>query len=110
MQDILALVVMEDPNPAPKQPRAQLWTAVWGQGVPLLLLSGGPGCCDYIGPVAALVEDLAQVYRLEEPGCGRSAPAQTYTLAQSLSAIENLSSICHLAQYVGAGMALNAAA
>ena len=37
----------------------RLWTTRSGEGVPLVLFNGGPGCDDYLGPVAALVEDKA---------------------------------------------------
>ena len=36
---------------------AQLWTLVQGQGVPVVLCNGGPGCCDYLAPVAAMLDD-----------------------------------------------------
>ena len=51
---------------------ARLWTTVSGQGAPVLLFNGGPGCHDYLGPVADLVSDVCQVVRFEARGCGRS--------------------------------------
>ena len=51
---------------------ARLWTCVSGKGVPLLLFNGGPGCDDYLGPVAAMVDDRCRVIRFEPRGCGRS--------------------------------------
>ena len=47
-----------------------LWTAVTGEGPPLMLLHGGPGAPDYLGPLAALLP--ARVHRHEQRGCGRS--------------------------------------
>ena len=51
---------------------ARLWTCVSGEGVPLLLFNGGPGCDDYLGAVAAMVDDRCRVIRFEPRGCGRS--------------------------------------
>ena len=51
---------------------AQLWSAVSGTGVPLLMFNGGPGCDDYLGPVAEMIDDLCRVIRFEPRGCGRS--------------------------------------
>jgi proline iminopeptidase len=31
-----------------------LWVAEQGDGAPIVLCSGGPGCCDYLGPVAVM--------------------------------------------------------
>ena len=52
---------------------ARLWTCSSGAGRPFLMFNGGPGCDDYLGPVAALLEDSCQVVRFEPRGCGRSA-------------------------------------
>ncbi|MGH2602576.1 MAG: alpha/beta fold hydrolase [Dehalococcoidia bacterium] len=65
----------------------ELWVAEQGTGPPLVLCTGGPGCCDYLGPVAAMVDDLVRVYRFEPRGCGRSAAAGPYDLATSLARI-----------------------
>jgi proline iminopeptidase len=51
---------------------ARLWTATEGAGVPLILCPGGPGAYNYLGPVAAMVNDLAEVHRFEQRGGGRS--------------------------------------
>ena len=52
---------------------ARLWTVVQGVGAPMLLLNGGFGLCDYLGGVAALIEDRVRVHRFEPRGCGRSS-------------------------------------
>lgn len=51
---------------------ARLWTTVSGKGLPVILINGGPGCDDYLGGVAALLEDRCEVVRFEPRGCGRS--------------------------------------
>ncbi|MCC7477610.1 alpha/beta hydrolase [bacterium] len=43
-----------------------------GSGIPLLLFNGGPGCSDYLGPVAGMLSDLWTVVRFEPRGCGGS--------------------------------------
>ncbi|WP_242066336.1 alpha/beta fold hydrolase [Brevibacillus laterosporus] len=54
------------------QSSLSLWTKREGGGIPILLCSGGPGCCDYLEPVADMLSDLAQVIRFDQRGCGRS--------------------------------------
>jgi proline iminopeptidase len=56
----------------------------------MILCNGGPGCCDYLGPVAEMVDDLVHVYRFEPRGCGRSAMGGPYDLATSLADLEAL--------------------
>ncbi|MGC4192263.1 MAG: alpha/beta hydrolase [Thermomicrobiales bacterium] len=51
----------------------RLWITTSGAGDPLVLTNGGAGCCDYLGLVATMIEDLGQVVRWEARGCGRSA-------------------------------------
>ena len=51
---------------------ARLWSTVSGQGTPMLMFNGGPGCDDYLGPVADMIDDLCRVVRFEPRGCGRS--------------------------------------
>lgn len=67
---------------------ARLWTAAQGSGIPLLLCNGGPGCCDYLAPVAAMLDDLAFVIRFEARGCGRSDPAPSYDIAGVVKDLE----------------------
>jgi proline iminopeptidase len=66
----------------------RLWTVTQGSGVASLLCNGGPGCCDYLAPVAALLDDIAQIIRFEARGCGRSDAVPPYTLATSLADLE----------------------
>ena len=46
----------------------RLWTIVQGRGVPLVLCSGGPGCCDYLEPLAGMLDDLCEVIRFDHRG------------------------------------------
>ncbi|MCU0495034.1 MAG: alpha/beta hydrolase [Chloroflexaceae bacterium] len=51
---------------------ARLWTTVSGTGIATLFFNGGPGCDDYLEPVARLIDDTCQSIRFEPRGCGRS--------------------------------------
>jgi proline iminopeptidase len=51
---------------------ARLWTTASGSGPPVVLFNGGPGCDDYLGPVAGLIDDAYRVIRFEPRGCGCS--------------------------------------
>src|SRR5438046_1868761 len=68
----------------------ELWVTELGSGPPMILCHGGPGCCDYLGPVAEMVDDRVHVYRFEPRGCGRSAIDGPYDLATSLADLEAL--------------------
>ncbi len=71
----------------------RLWSAVSGQGAPVVLLNGGPGMADYLQPVADLLnerEGLFQVFRYEQRGCGRSDQKPPFTLQQFVADLELL--------------------
>lgn len=51
---------------------ARIWSCASGTGIPFLMFNGGPGCDDYLAPVARLIEDVCRVIRFEPRGCGRS--------------------------------------
>jgi proline iminopeptidase len=67
---------------------ARLWTISEGQGIPVVFCNGGPGCCDYLAPVATMLNDMAQVIRFEARGCGRSDPLPPYTIKTCLADLE----------------------
>ena len=69
---------------------AMIWTTQSGHGFPVMLCNGGPGCCDYLEPVAEMVDDVASVIRFEQRGCGRSEPVPPYNIATCLSDLENI--------------------
>ena len=68
----------------------RLWVAARGAGNPIILCNGGFGSCDYLGPVAAMIDDLARVYRFEPRGCGRSSPDGPYDIETCLADLEAL--------------------
>lgn len=69
---------------------AKLWVAEQGSGPPLVLCTGGAGLCDYLGPVAAMVDDLAHVYRFDPRGCGRSSLTAPYDVPTPLADLDAL--------------------
>lgn len=80
-----------------------IWTTRTGQGYPILLCNGGPGCCDYLEPVAAMLDDIAQVIRFEQRGCGRSQPAPSYNLETCLIDLENIRSNYQIDRWIIGG-------
>ncbi len=69
---------------------ARLWATASGNGVPLVVFNGGPGCDDYLEPVARLIEDRCHVIRFEPRGCGRSDWDGRYDLDTFLNDAEAL--------------------
>ncbi|HEU5376435.1 MAG TPA: alpha/beta fold hydrolase [Ktedonobacteraceae bacterium] len=67
-----------------------IWAMTQGNGLPLVLCNGGPGFDDYLAPVAAMIDDLVQVHRWEQRGCGRSAAIPPYDHATCLADLEKL--------------------
>src|SRR5678815_3929746 len=65
-----------------------LWTIAQGAGDPVILCNGGPGCCDYLQPVADMLTDLFMVIRFEQRGCGRSSSAPSYTVESSFEDVD----------------------
>jgi proline iminopeptidase len=69
---------------------ARIWTHRSGRGVPTVLLNGGPGMADYLGPVAELLGDVCAALRFEARGCGRSAPHGPYRLRRFVADVDEL--------------------
>ena len=69
---------------------ARLWTCASGSGQPFLMFNGGPGCDDYLAPVAALIEDVCQIIRFEPRGCGRSDWYGDYTVQTLINDAERV--------------------
>ena len=45
-----------------------IWTTCDGEGLPVMLCNGSAGCCDYLAPVAGMLDEVAQVLRFEQRG------------------------------------------
>jgi proline iminopeptidase len=72
----------------------KLWTAHQGYGVPVALLHGGPGACDYLEPIADMIEDLAECLRFDQRGCGRSEDKPPYDMPTAIADLEGLRLAC----------------
>jgi proline iminopeptidase len=82
---------------------ANLWVAEQGAGPALVLCSGGPGVCDYLGPVADMIDDLARVYRFEPRGCGRSSAEGPFDLPTALADLDALRDALGYERWIVAG-------
>lgn len=53
----------------------KLWTEITGKNNDkhIMLCNGGPGCADYLEPVAHMLDDMFSVIRFEQRACGRSS-------------------------------------
>ena len=67
-----------------------LWTATQGSGPPVALCHGGPGIYDYLGPVAAMIDDIATVHRYDQRGCGRSQDRGPYDVGSFVADLDAL--------------------
>ncbi len=67
-----------------------MWTATQGDGAPVVLCHGGPGIYDYLGPVAAMIDDVVTVYRHDQRGCGRSDDAGPYDVRTFVDDLDGL--------------------
>ena len=82
---------------------AVLWTARQGTGPALVLCHGGPGLWDYLGPVAAMVDDRATVYRYDQRACGRSSGGPPFDVATAIADLDALRQHWGVEQWVVAG-------
>ena len=69
---------------------AKIWTDITGaeNNRYIILCNGGPGCCDYLLPVAQMVDDGFAVIRFEQRGCGRSEFDGKYDIETTISDLE----------------------
>jgi proline iminopeptidase len=82
---------------------ARLWTVSEGVGPAVLLFNGGPGCDDYLGPVAAMMTNRCQVIRFEPRGCGRSTWDGRYELGTTIGDAEAIRAAYGLERWILAG-------
>lgn len=75
----------------PMRDGTNLWTATTGTGPPMVFCHGGPGLWDYLGPLAALVDDHVTAIRFDQRGCARSSGTDgPFTIRQAVSDLEEL--------------------
>lgn len=82
---------------------ASLWTAGQGSGPAVVLCHGGPGLWDYLGPVAAMINDLATVFRYDQRACGRSIGEPPYDVATAVADLDALRAHWGLTGWIVAG-------
>jgi proline iminopeptidase len=82
---------------------ARLWTVTAGAGPAVLLFNGGPGCDDYLGPVADMMSRSCQVIRFEPRGCGRSTWDGKYDLGTLLDDAEAIREACGVERWILVG-------
>jgi proline iminopeptidase len=70
--------------------QARVWATISGQGPPVVLCHGGPGLWDYLGSLAALLEDQFTVVRFDQRGCGRSGGTGPFTIAQAIDDLDQI--------------------
>jgi proline iminopeptidase len=80
-----------------------IWTTEAGKGFPILLCNGGPGCCDYLEPVAQMLDDIAMVIRFEQRGCGRSDATPPYDVKTCLADLESIRKHYNIDQWIIGG-------
>ncbi|MCG6137518.1 MAG: alpha/beta hydrolase [Nostoc sp. LLA-1] len=79
---------------------ATLWLAQQGLGLPVVIISGGPGCCDYLEPVASVIDDVAHTIRFDSRGCGRSSQTPPYDLQTIIKDLDILRRMLDFEQWV----------
>jgi len=68
-----------------------IWATASGTGPPAVCCHGGPGLWDYLGSLAAIIEDVFTVIRFDQRGCGRSGGADgPFTTAQALEDLDQV--------------------
>ncbi len=85
---------------------AELYVEMEGDGIPIVLLHGGPGGTHhYFHPHFSHASDYAQVIYYDQRGCGRSdyEAGEGYTVQQAANDLENLRKALDLEQWVVAG-------
>jgi proline iminopeptidase len=81
----------------------RLWTVSQGVGEPVMLCNGGVGCCDFLGPVVVMIDDLCKVIRFEQRGCGRSQPRPPHDLEACLIDLENIRNYYEIDRWIIGG-------
>ncbi|KAB8313900.1 alpha/beta hydrolase [Tolypothrix campylonemoides VB511288] len=82
---------------------ATLWVAEQGKGWSVVLVIGGPGCCDYLEPVASLIDNVVHTIRFDSRGCGRSSLTPPYDLQTVIADLDGLRKRLELERWVVLG-------
>lgn len=87
----------------------RLWAESGGEGEEMMLLHGGPGLWDYLGPLAASLEDDHTVVRYDQRGAGRSDHTGPYSLDRFVADCEDVRAEVSFERPVVAGHSWGAA-
>ncbi len=68
-----------------------------------MLCNGGPGCCDYLEPVAEMLDDMAKVVRFEQRGCGRTDFAASYDIETCVADLETIRNYSNVERWIIGG-------
>ena len=68
-----------------------------------MLCNGGAGYCDYLEPVAKMLDDMATVIHFEQRGCGRSDPIEPYDIKTCLADLENIRNYYRVDRWIISG-------
>lgn len=87
-----------------------LWHLTQGEGIPLVLIHGGPGAYDYLEPVAQLLDNRCyEVIRYEQRGSWRSEKKGPYDVDTFVEDLEHLRIHLGLESWVVCGHSWGAA-
>jgi proline iminopeptidase len=86
-----------------------IWTVTSGSGNPVLLIAGGPGLCDYLEPIARILENNFFVIRFDQRGCGRSTRDGNYDILTTISDIQAIKGQYNIDKWVICGHSWGAA-
>jgi proline iminopeptidase len=67
-----------------------LWHIIQGEGIPMVLLHGGPGAYDYLEPIANMLNNRYKVIRYEQRGSWRSEKKGPYDVKTFIEDLEHL--------------------
>lgn len=83
----------------------KLWTAISGEQNQLAVMfcGGGPGCADYLEPVATLIDGVVQVIRFEQRGCGRSTEDYHCDVETTVADLEAIRRYYNVSSWIIAG-------
>lgn len=86
-------------------PGVQLWTTISGEQnrTAVMLCGGGPGCADYLEPIAAMMDDAVKVIRFEPRGCGRSTEDYHCDVDKTVADLETIRRYFNLSAWIIAG-------
>lgn len=78
-----------------------------GQGIPLVLISGGPGCTHHgFHPYFSQIKDIARIIYYDQRGTGKSSSddtGKTYTIKQAVNDLEDLRKALNIDKWVVLG-------